>query len=211
MIVASPSALGRFFWENFSAWSMRVCFRRVEYDRELKIVPDQALLLIGNHISWWDGFWPMMLNKWFFRKKYHVMMLESELSKRLFMTKGGAFSINPGNRSMVETIRYTAGLLENPANMVLMYPQGKIHSIYDDDFVFQPGLEKIYQRCTKPFQTVFFAAMVDYGSFPRPLLRMYLSVYNGGFAAEEITRAYREFYATALEQQKQQVPAASER
>ncbi|MEZ4774378.1 MAG: lysophospholipid acyltransferase family protein [Bacteroidia bacterium] len=210
MIVASPSLFGRFFWENFSAWSMRVCFRKVEYDRELKIAPDKALLLIGNHISWWDGFWPMMLNKWFFRKEYHVMMLESELSKRLFMTKGGAFSINPGNRSMVETIRYTASLLENPANMVLMYPQGKIHSIYDDNFVFQPGLEKIYQRCTKPFQTVFFASMVDYGSFPRPLLRMYLSVYSGGFSAEEITQAYRQFYATARERQKQQVPAASE-
>ncbi|MDX2247009.1 MAG: lysophospholipid acyltransferase family protein [Bacteroidia bacterium] len=208
MLTATPSVWGRFFWETFCQWAMKFYFRKMEHIGDVKIASDKALLLMGNHISWWDGFWPLVLNKRFFQKKYHVMMLESELRKRPFMRKGGAFSIEPGNRSMVETIRYTAGLLENPANMVLMYPQGKIHSIYDDKFVFQPGLEKIHQRCHQPFQTVFFAAMLDYGSFPRPLLRMYLGEYSGGFSAEEITQAYKQFYATAREEQKQRVPAA---
>ncbi|MEZ4829408.1 MAG: lysophospholipid acyltransferase family protein [Bacteroidia bacterium] len=209
IIAALPTKWGRFFWENFSAIAIRVCFRGMEFSGPVSPDPSRSMLMVGNHISWWDGFWPMILNKKLFGKKYHVMMLEAELSKRPFMRRGGAFSINPGNRSMVESLRYTAGLLENPENMVLMYPQGKIHSVYESTFEFQPGIEKIIGVCRKPVQVVFFASLLDYGSFPLPTLRMYMEEYTGEPAAAVISGAYTRFYLNALALQKQAVPVPS--
>lgn len=206
MIKANPTRKGRLFWETFSALATRLCFREFSFNRDIEVDPDKSLLLMGNHISWWDGFWPLLLNKRYFKKEYHVMMLEEELKKRPFMSQGGAFSINPGHRSIVETIRYTASLLENPGNMVLMYPQGKIHSVYDTGFLFQPGLEKIHQLCKREFQTVFFAAMVDYGSFALPTLRMRLEEYHGDFSRQQLQDAYRGFYQKSLTQQLKEVP-----
>ncbi|MCA1745521.1 MAG: hypothetical protein LC643_07450 [Bacteroidales bacterium] len=64
-------------------------------------VHGQSVLVIGNHVSWWDGFWVYYLNKRFLKKKLHVMMLESQLKHRRFLTRIGAFSIEPGSVAQI--------------------------------------------------------------------------------------------------------------
>ncbi len=63
---------------------------------------DKAVLMIGNHFSWWDGFFAHYLNMKLLQRRFNVMMLENELKKRMFLNKIGAFSINKGSRSAIE-------------------------------------------------------------------------------------------------------------
>lgn len=205
MIPAKPTRIGRFFWRNFARWSIRYSFRQLEIIAPPSLDPHKSILLLGNHISWWDGFWPLEVNRRYFHRQYYVMMLESELDQRRFMRQGGAFSIAPGQRSMVQTLRYTTTLLADPRNLVLLYPQGKIHSIYDDAFHFGSVLRPILDRVKGQTQIVFFAALLDFGSWPKPSIRFYLDPYAGTEA--QLNEAYQAFYARCVEQQKKQMLA----
>ncbi|MDP5170854.1 MAG: lysophospholipid acyltransferase family protein [Bacteroidia bacterium] len=165
--------------------------------------PTKATLMIGNHISWWDGFWPIEMNRRLWNRDYFVMMLESQLEIRPFLRRGGAFSIQPGHRSMIDSIRYAANLLADPQNLVLIFPQGRIHSQYDRSFEFAPGAEKILQKATKPVQVVFYAAFLDYGSTARPVLRMALTFWDQN-SEESLASAYKSFFE---EQERSQIHA----
>ena len=175
---------------------------RVEGEEEYK---KGSILLIGNHISWWDGFFALWLNQQVFQRNYYVMMLEEELNKRKFMRQGGAFSINPGNRSIVESLSYTTSLLNDPGNLVVVFPQGKIHSQYETDIVFQPGIGKILDRVEGKTQVVFYAAHMDYLSYPKPILHFRLKsyVHQKGNSSSVIENAYREHYRRSLAAQRE--------
>lgn len=204
MLKASPTKWGYFCWQMFCKYSIKFFFNDLICEGDMEIANDKSLLFIGNHISWWDGFWPIELNRQHFGKNYHVMMLEKELEPRQFMRKGGAYSIRPGHRSIVETLNYTVDLLKDPENMVLMYPQGKIHSIYDTDFSFEPGIEKILQRAGDQVQIVFFSTLIDYHSNPRPtvFVRLKEFLYEGKISRTDLSEAYSVHYQESLEKQK---------
>ena len=78
---------------------------------------NKAILLIPNHFSWWDGFFYYFINLKFFRKRFHVMMLEKELSKRPIFKYIGAFSVEQKSETVQETLSYTSDLLKNPNNI----------------------------------------------------------------------------------------------
>jgi len=48
------------FFQHYTRWLLKRHFRRVTIEGSFD---DQGkpLLLIGNHIGWWDGFWAMYL------------------------------------------------------------------------------------------------------------------------------------------------------
>ncbi|MEM6631601.1 MAG: lysophospholipid acyltransferase family protein [Bacteroidota bacterium] len=205
MITAKPTWQGRFFWNSFVRISMSRSFQEIRIEREPMGGQEGSVLLIGNHISWWDGFFALWLNQQVFRKHYYVMMLEEELSKRRFMRQGGAFSINPGNRSIVESLSYTSSLLKNPKNLVVIFPQGKIHSQYETEIDFQPGIGKILDRVEGKSQVVFYAAHMDYLNYSKPILHFRLGTYTHqkGNASKEIERAYRDHFARSLAAQRE--------
>lgn len=207
MIPANPTRLGRFFWESFSALSIRLRFRDIFLEGETAVDPDRSLLLIGNHISWWDGFWPLHLNKLHFGKAYYVMMLEEQLAQRPFMRQGGAFSIDPGSRSIVQSLRYAAELLSNPKNMVLVFPQGKIHSMHDTDFEFQPGIGRLLQLSKHPVQVLMYVVLPDFFSHPKPALFFYVKSCPSEIAQDgpQFQQYFQEFYAACVERQKLRV------
>ena len=66
------------FLQLYSLWKIKINFHRVfvSGDFEEKGLP---VLLISNHISWWDGFWVVYLNIKLFHRKFYFMMLEEEL------------------------------------------------------------------------------------------------------------------------------------
>ena len=70
-------------------------------------------------------------------------MLEEQLKKNWFFQYTGGYSIKKSTRSVVESLNYTAELLENNKNLVLMFPQGKIQSMHRSEFVFEKGIERI--------------------------------------------------------------------
>jgi 1-acyl-sn-glycerol-3-phosphate acyltransferase len=205
MITAKHSRLGTWFWAQWSRWGIRLLFEDFRYEERVEVDPRRALLLVGNHISWWDGFWPLWLNHKHLGKRFHAMMLEEQLAQRRFLRSAGGFSINPRSRSVIASLSYAAELLSDPKNLLLIYPQGKIHSLYDQPIRFEKGLEKVLQLTQAPVQLVFSVALLDYHARPRPSLYYRLREYEGDVQAPlaEIERAYQSFYDHCLERQRE--------
>ena len=129
------------------------------------------------------------------------MMLEEELIQRPFMRQGGAFSIQPGNRSMIHSLNYAAELLQVPENMVLIYPQGKIHSLYESNIEFASGINHILKKAGPKVQAIFFAAMIDFLSKAKPTVRFYLRELS--FSPDtNLNEEYQKFYDECQQRQK---------
>ncbi len=205
MITAKPTRLGRFCWNLFSKISTQLVFRSIVVEPTLALNPQRSILLVGNHISWWDGFWALRLNQLHFRRHYYVMMLESQLKHMRFMRQGGAFSIDPGHRSVITSIQYTVQLLQNPQNLVVMYPQGIIHSLYENEIRFQPGVCKILDRVGEATDVIFYAAHIDFMEYSRPYLHIRLNRYSylKGAHIKEFNDAYQLFFDQAIAEHKQ--------
>ncbi len=157
------------------------------------------VFMIGNHFSWWDGFIALNINQHYFRKKFHIMMLEEQLRDRMFLNKAGAYSLNKGHRSMVETFSYTRELLSDPGNLVVMYPQGKIYSIHDQPYVFEKGWYRIIERMEHPVQMVFYYALVDYFSHRKPTMNIYVYTHDYPYGgAARVEAAFNDRFRDAL-------------
>ncbi len=157
------------------------------------------VFMIGNHFSWWDGFIALNINQRFFRRKFHIMMLEEQLRDRMFLNKSGAYSLSKGQRSMVETFSYTRELLSDPGNLVVMYPQGKIYSMHDQPYVFETGWYRIIERMEQPVQMVFYYALVDYFSHRKPTMNIYVYTHDHPYGgAARVEAAFNDRFRDAL-------------
>lgn len=163
----------------------------------------KAVLIIANHISWWDGFWLMHLNLQTLHRKFHFMMLEEQLKKHWYFQYTGAYSVKKKSRSIIESLNYTLHLLDEDQHMVFMFPQGKIHSLYNDEIIFERGVQSLIERADNDLQVLFVANLVDYFSESKPSLfiniKTHLAKELKDNRAEE---AYNAFYHQILSEQK---------
>jgi len=167
-------------------------------------VQNKSVLLIANHTGWWDGFWALFLSTHFFKKKYHFMMLEPELRKRWLFSYSGGFSVAHGSRSSIESLNYSADLLQNSNNLVLLFPQGKMHSIYNDNLKFERGVEYILKKSEAKPAIVFLATLVDFFENPKPVVYFYIDEYKGeNTDVKSIETAYNGFIKSKIELHKQ--------
>ncbi len=161
------------------------------------------ILVLSNHISWWDGFWMMHLNLKRLHRKFHFMMLEEQLRKHWYFQYSGAYSVKKNSRSIIESLNYSIDLLRNNKHMVFMFPQGKIHSLYSDSISFESGAQRIIDRSEDELQVLFVANLIDYFSNSKPELFTYIKQFSakdlkGNLAEKE----YNAFYKQVLSQQK---------
>jgi 1-acyl-sn-glycerol-3-phosphate acyltransferase len=190
------------FFQWYTVWQIRRKFSRVVInstfaDRNLPV------LLLANHVSWWDGFWAMYLNLKIFRRKFHFMMLEEQLRKYWFFNYSGGFSVRKKSRSILETLDYTRDLLKNPENLVLVFPQGEIQSMHQPIFRFEPGIEQILKGQSGKVLIVLTAFLTDYFSVPRPGIFLYLREYGSeSLTRDALQQAYNGFYRDCLDIQK---------
>lgn len=192
------------FFTPFFNWYVRSILKRDFYKIEVigqwKPVAESAII-IGNHFSWWDGFWALWLNNQFLHKRLHVMMLEDQLKPRRFLSKAGAYSIKPGSRSVVESLKYSVELLNDPQNAIVIYPQGKIFSMHKTSFEFEKGIERIVKQ-SEPGQLLLYAAFVDYFSNRKPTLFFYLHEIDSlQYTKQQLENLYNKFYQHSLTQQ----------
>jgi hypothetical protein len=166
--------------------------------------PNKPALVISNHIGWWDGFWILWFNNKILKKKFHVIMLEKELKKRMFFTKVGAYSIAPGNKSIIASLQLTKNLLSNSKNMVLFFPEGKFHTCHGTPGSFMPGISRILPS-KETFSIIFTACLSDYFQHKKPLLNIYFESYlSDDFCNEaQVEKAYKAFYLKCIEKQQQ--------
>ena len=132
-------------------------------------VPPGPLLVLANHSGWWDPFLVHALNRRRWGRRFHVMMLETELSQRKFFRRVGAFSWNRGDRTdAIRGVAYAAGLLTDPANLVLIFPQGEIRSQHQPTQGFGSAPRWILAQAGVVVNTIFVSLLWDYGSRARP-------------------------------------------
>ena len=184
---------------RFFSWyiSRRVTkhFHQVDFNK-VDVSPQKSVLLIANHYSWWDGFLFFYLNKLLFKKKFHVMILEETILEHAFLKYMGSFSVSKGSKSIIETLKYAGGLLNDPENLLLIFPQGKLFSNFVDDVVFEKGLSKIIAFGQQKFQTIFAASFTEYFSQPKPTTFIYLkNDETANFATlADVVSAYQKHY-----------------
>lgn len=159
------------------------------------------VLLIANHIGWWDGFWAMYLKRKKIHRKFHFMMQEEHLLKYRFFNNTGAFSIKKNSRDIIESLSYASALLEQRDNMVLIYPQGKLRSLYSSEFHFEKGVGRIIEGKENRIQLIMSVNMVDYWDKPRPTLSVYIKEYEGEMSLAALENAYNSFYRACLSAQ----------
>ena len=67
----------------------------------------KPILLISNHVSWWDGFWAMYINLKLFKKKFYFMMHENQLLKyKFFNNIDNVFYVNMSNTAYDNSSNY---------------------------------------------------------------------------------------------------------
>ncbi len=166
----------------------------------------KPVLVIAHHVSWWDGFWVEYLNKEKIYRKFHFMMLEEQLEKHWYFQYSGGYSIKKKSRNIIESLNYSIELLQQPENLVLMFPQGQIHSMHNDIVHFEKGVERIIQNVSPETQIIFVANLVDYFSDSKPNLYIYIKP----FLAKDIQQSdleteYNGFFRQVLNSQKAKI------
>ena len=186
------------FLQLYSLWKIKNNFHKVSVsgDFQEKGLP---ILVVSNHISWWDGFWVVYLNIKLFHRKFYYMMLEEQLRKNIFLNKAGGYSVRKGTRSVIESLEYTSELLKDKKNLVLMFPQGKIESIHNQNIRFERGIEHVLKKTGGNVQVLFLVNLIDYFSNQKPGLYMYLREYEGSdFTTETLQNEFNGFYSSCV-------------
>ncbi|MBS0012263.1 MAG: 1-acyl-sn-glycerol-3-phosphate acyltransferase [Bacteroidales bacterium] len=201
MIPARHTPFHTAFFRFYSQYLMRKAFRSLTFVDDPGPT-DKAVLIIGNHFSWYDGFFMNYYNSKVLRKKFHVMMLEEQLRGRMFLNKAGAYSIKPGTRDIIESLRYSSQILADPGNIVLMYPTGEIQSSYMSSFVFMKGLDRILEGNDPEIR--FYVCMIDYFSDRKPSAWIYFRLAPDDCRdTPTLEKAYNEFYRNCIPRQNE--------
>ena len=201
MIKARYNPLWLWFYSSYFRVLQKIYFRKISVITSDVFPENQSILLLQNHFSLYDGYWSMYLCKKIFRRRFHVMMLEDELRKRMFLTRCGVFSVNKKSRDLLESLSYAVGLLKDPKNVVTIYPSGEIITQHQQNFEFQKGFIRIAGNRENNSSIALAVVLVDHFSQARPEIRIYLKNYSGERTSEEIETAYHAFYQACITQQ----------
>jgi 1-acyl-sn-glycerol-3-phosphate acyltransferase len=187
------------FFKLYSVWIMKKHFGVIQVSGQFqdKKIP---VLLISNHISWWDGFWAMYLNVKVFKRKFHFMMLEDQLRKFWFFNYSGGYSVNKKSKSVLESLNYTSELLTDSNNLILIFPQGEITTMHQQHINFENGMIRVLKNKEK-YQLIFQVNLVDYFSAKKPGIYIYIEEYNNTVAGRTVQESYHVFYQKCIEKQ----------
>lgn len=190
--------LNRFYRWFFLGWFGlvdRLFFRRQHW-QEVTFDAQKPVLLLGNHISWWDGAWMLLRNAGQWKRRFNVLMLEAELQKRPFLAALGAIGLQKG-REQLQTLAQLNELTKDPSNLLLIFPEGSIGAAQAPTLHFQKGL---LNRLHLPdWQVVFVFSAVEFLNQPRPSRFHYLQTYAAADVAA-LEAAYQHFKAQCQQQ-----------
>ncbi len=106
-------------------------------------LPDAPLLVVANHISWWDGFTLREIHRRLRpRAPLRVVMTERELRQNRVLGWIAAVALDPGSpASVLRTFRGLRRLChERPDAVVLFFPQGRIWPSHRRPLGFARGI-----------------------------------------------------------------------
>lgn len=131
------------------------------------------------------------------------MVTEDNYKKVWFLKYLGSFSVKKNSRSIIKTLEYAGCLLEDPENLVLIFPQGKLYSAHADQIKFEKGLMNLINISSKKFQYIFASCFVDYFSKRKPSVTCYLQNWEGAefTSLQLIKSAYNKHYEISRQHQ----------
>jgi 1-acyl-sn-glycerol-3-phosphate acyltransferase len=144
--------------------------------------PGHSIFLLINHFSWWDGFFGNYMADTNLGRKFHIMMQHDHFMKHFYFKYIGAFSMKKSSRDMVESLAFTAKLLSDPENMVVVFPQGELCSNHVTHVNVEKGIERIIKQIKGPCQIVYACTLIEYFESLKP--SAYIHLYDCGVAGE---------------------------
>jgi 1-acyl-sn-glycerol-3-phosphate acyltransferase len=125
--------------------------------------PEIPMLVLPNHATWWDGFFIYALNRLFWKKKYHVMMLEEQLKNYPFFTKLGAFSVRQNNtKDIITSLEYASQLIQSPNNLVNIFPQGILTPHYNRPLNLARGTDYLIRDIKNEIDIVLVGMRIEF-------------------------------------------------
>lgn len=110
------------------------------------------------------------------------MMQHDHLEKRWLFNYFGGFSIEKGSREMVRSLQYAAGLLNDPENLVVVFPQGELISNHATAVTIERGIDRLIKNIKGPCQVVYSCVLIDYFESLKP--SAYIHLFDCGAASE---------------------------
>lgn len=141
--------LDTLLYHGYLRWSIRRAFHAIHIRglEHLKGLPEDApAIACSNHSNWWDGLVVFFLTRVRTDKAFYCMMEEAQLRHYRFFTWLGAFSVDPQNSVRAgASVLYSLRLLQNPKNMLWVFPQGRQAPAHEP-VVVRPGVTYLCRR-----------------------------------------------------------------
>jgi hypothetical protein len=133
------------------------------------------------------------------------MVLEENMQKVKFFKYLGAFSVIKNSRTVMQTLSYAAQLLNDPQNLVVIFPQGKLYSSFITKVNFEKGVLKVIKKAANKFQLVTAVTFIENFEKKKPSVNIYLqNIAHPEFEnITELNDIYQQHYNTARQQQTQ--------
>ncbi|MBS1503902.1 MAG: 1-acyl-sn-glycerol-3-phosphate acyltransferase [Bacteroidetes bacterium] len=172
---------------------------------ELKPSATHSYLLMCNHFSFWDGLFAQylflyVLNKQQPLKAMYVMSVKKQMEMKWWLRYIGSFSVEPGKRSVRESLEYAADVLNTPGNVLLYYPQGNLESAHIRHIVFQDGVYEIITRVKGDCQLLWCSILAEYFENLKP--SVYFNFLDCGtnreFDFETLKKQVNKFHNQAI-------------
>lgn len=201
MLRPQKNRLIEWFFHHYILRIVERSFHSVNYNA-IETDPGKPILLIANHYSWWDGFLLYYLNAKLFKRNFRIMVLEQTLKEFSYFRSLGAYSVNKKTKGIIESLEYTAQLLTDPQNLVVIFPQGRIYSNFTDSVGFEKGLGRIINKDSLNFQFVFAVSFIEHLQHKKATINVYLKNAGSSFKdLAEVNHAFQHHYQTAKSEQ----------
>lgn len=167
------SKLLRSLLDLYLGFRYRISFHelKVELDAAKSTVCDDLpVILVSNHVSWWDGFFLSEIQRRLFpRRPLYTFMLETELARFPLFRKIGVAGIRHDQpATLLRAFRSLKNKrISEPGFCVSFFPQGKLYPQDAGPRGFKRGIETLI-RSLHPVQVVPVAIRIEPLRSPKP-------------------------------------------
>jgi len=194
MVRPQKNIVIRWVLHNYVRWIVGRHFHEILFDK-VEIDEGRPVLLLANHFSFWDSLILYIVCRKQLKKRFYVLVREDTTVQLRYLKYGGAFSINKKSRDMLQSLDYAAELLNDPKNLVLIFPQGKLYSNFVQDIQFEKGIRRVMEKAQGDFQLIFATTFIQYLKHKKPTATVYLKAENDSdWDFEKLKTAYQQHY-----------------
>jgi 1-acyl-sn-glycerol-3-phosphate acyltransferase len=143
----------RLAWRGFEPVFRRFRERRIEAIHIAGAPPwvprSEPLLLVANHVSWWDGFLLREIQRLLRPDAFLCVAVdEQELRRHRVLRALGGVPLQPGSRASVRALLrgLESARTAHPELSILFFPQGRIWPSHRRPLGFQRGIARIAAR-----------------------------------------------------------------